>query len=77
MITTLEMWVFVEGDITTPHSKYFKEKVDYIIHTASITTSKTMIDYPVETIDSLVLGTKQMLELAKKNESKMIYLSSM
>lgn len=69
--------IFVEGDITTPYREYINEKVDYIIHTASVTTSKTMIDYPVETIDSLVLGTKQILELAKNNGSKMIYLSSM
>lgn len=54
-----------------------EEHVDYILHTASITNSKMMIEYPVEVIDIAVLGTKNVLELAKKNKSKVIYVSSM
>ncbi len=69
--------IFTIGDITDDFETYIKDKVDIIIHTASITTSKTMIDYPVETIDSVVLGTKQMLELAKNDNAQVVYLSSM
>ena len=68
---------FVEGDISDTYSDYIKNKVDIIIHTAAVTTSKIMVDYPVETIDSLVLGTKQMLEFAKNYNAKMLYVSSM
>lgn len=52
--------------------------IDYIIHGASPTKSKFFIDNPVETLDISVLGTKNMLECAKKNNIKsMVYLSSM
>lgn len=54
------------------------EDVDYIFHCASITTSKTMIEKPVETICTSVEGTKNILELAKNKKSKsVIYVSSM
>ena len=53
------------------------ENIDYIFHCASITTSKTMIEKPVETICTSVEGTKNILELAKNKKSKsVIYVSS-
>lgn len=44
-----------------------KEKIrpDYIIHCASVTSSKEMIEKPVETADGIVIGTKNILELCK------------
>ncbi len=52
--------------------------IDYIIHAASPTKSKFFIDNPVETLNTAILGTKNILELAKMNNvSSMIYLSSM
>lgn len=51
---------------------------DYIIHCAAPTKSSYMISNPVETVDSIVNGTRNMLELAKMYNSKsMVYLSSM
>lgn len=55
-----------------------REKIDYIIHGASPTNSKFFVTNPVETIDVAVLGTKKILELAKKNNiESMVYLSSL
>lgn len=55
-----------------------QEKVDYIIHGASPTKSKFFIEKPVETIDTIVMGTKNMLEIAKKLQVKsIVILSSM
>lgn len=52
--------------------------VDYIIHGASQTASKEFVQHAVETIDTAVSGTKNMLELARlKNARGFIYLSSM
>lgn len=52
--------------------------VDYIIHGASPTKSKFFTQNPVETLDISILGTKNMLEIAKNNSVKsMVYLSSM
>lgn len=52
------------GDVTKPLS--VDGKVDHIIHAASITSSKTMVSKPVETIETAVEGTKNLLELAKE-----------
>lgn len=55
-----------------------EEKIDYIIHTAAITRSKMLVDYPVESILTSIIGTKNVLELAKeKHVSSIVYLSSM
>lgn len=69
----LELYV---GDITEPID--YKGNVDYIFHTASVTTSKTMIEKPVETLNISCEGTKNILELARKKQTKgIVYLSSM
>lgn len=54
------------------------ESIDYIIHTASITTSKIIIEKPVDVIMTSLNGTKKLLDLARKNKGcKFLYLSSM
>lgn len=51
---------------------------DFLIHAASITTSKMMIEQPVETILTTVDGTKNMLDFAVRCKMKgVVYLSSM
>lgn len=53
-------------------------EVDYVIHTASITASKEMIENPQKVFDVAVSGTQKALQLAvQKNVKKLIYLSSM
>lgn len=44
--------------------------IDFIIHTASITSSLDFINYPVETIDTLINGTKKVLEFAHAHKVK-------
>ena len=52
--------------------------IDYIIHGASPTSSKDFIEHPVEVVQTAILGTMRMLELAKINSVKgFVYLSSM
>lgn len=52
--------------------------VDFIIHTANGTASKGFVENPVETIDAIVVGTKNVLEYAKEKSVKgIVYLSSM
>jgi len=54
------------------------EKYDYIIHTASPTSSKYFMTNPVEVLDINFQGTKNVLELAKfNNDSRVVCLSSM
>ena len=52
--------------------------IDYIIHTAAPTSSKFFKDNPVENIEAIVGGTKNVLEFAKAAGIKsMVYLSTM
>lgn len=54
------------------------ENIDYIIHGASQTASKCFVESPVETIKTSVIGTLNLLELAReKKVNGFIYLSSM
>ena len=63
-------------DVTSPYS--YAGDIDYIIHGASITSSKAFVDYPVETIFTAINGTKNLLELAKEKKVEgMVYLSSL
>lgn len=66
----------VKGDVLQPID--MTEDVDYIIHGASVTASKTFVTMPVETIQTALDGTINLLELAKKkNVKSMVYISSM
>ena len=54
------------------------DSIDYIIHGASITSSKMFVENPVETIMTSFMGIRNMLELGrKKNVRSMVFLSSM
>lgn len=66
----------VVGDITCPID--IKGAVDYIFHCASVTTSKIMVEQPVETLMTSIEGTKHILNLAKQKSCKsVVYVSSM
>lgn len=66
----------IQNDILNPIS--YDGEVDYIIHTASATSSRYFVNNPVETINIAINGTKNILEFAKKKKIKsMVYLSSL
>lgn len=55
-----------------------ERRVDYIIHTASTTSSKEFVEKPVETIYTAINGTRNVLEFAKnKKITAMVYISSL
>ncbi|MCM1523286.1 MAG: NAD(P)-dependent oxidoreductase [Ruminococcus sp.] len=65
-----------EGDINSGIS--YPGGVHYIIHGASVTSSKMMAERPVDVIMTAVGGTANVLEFArKKNAERTIFLSSM
>jgi UDP-glucuronate decarboxylase len=67
---------FIKGDVL--NIPQINEKIDFVIHGASITSSKDFINHAVETIDTAVNGTLNMLRFAKeKNVLGFVYLSSM
>lgn len=75
-LANLEM---IEGKIEVIKPSEFKHhQIDYIVHCASNTRSADMIKNPVEVLDCIVAGTKELLELARLKQVKsMVYLSSM
>lgn len=67
---------FVYQDIVEPI--LVNEGVNFIIHTANSTVSKYFITNPVETMDSIYTGSRNILEFAKdKKVQGLVYLSSM
>ena len=54
------------------------DKIDYIVHGASITSSRAFVENPVEVSHVASHGTENLLKLAKeKHIIRMVYLSSM
>ena len=54
------------------------EHIDFLVHAASVTTSRYLVESPVESFDVAINGTQRVLEFAKEKEvSKVIYISSM
>lgn len=67
---------YVPGDVTQPI--HYDGPVDYIIHTASVTASRTFVTQPVQTLMTAIDGTRNLLELAREKQVKgMVYVSSM
>ena len=61
-------------DVTTQFD--IDENIDYIIHAASPANPYFYANYPVDVIKANVLGSLNMLELAKEKKAKMIFVSS-
>lgn len=67
---------FIVGDVENIPA--INDDIDYIVHGANPTASNYFVEKPVETINTAVFGTINVLQLAKeKNVEGMVYLSSM
>lgn len=67
---------YICSDITELEAE--ARDIDYMIHGASITSSRSFSLEPVETIRTSVEGTRRMLEFARKNPVKgFVFLSTM
>lgn len=68
--------VYCVGDVTAPVE--YDGAVDHILHTASVTASKTFVTQPVETLTTAIDGTRNLLEFARQKKVRsMVYVSSM
>lgn len=65
---------FIYQDINSPLES---NNYDTIFHCASITTSKILIERPVDAWKTSFIGTYNVLELARIDNSDVIYISSM
>lgn len=58
-------------------SDFDSEETNYLFHCASVTTSRLFVERPVETIHAALFLTDEALRLARRKNSRMVYLSSM
>ncbi|MBR3225037.1 MAG: NAD-dependent epimerase/dehydratase family protein [Atopobiaceae bacterium] len=68
---------FVEWDAALGKTPRVEGDCDYVVHCASNTDSRLMVEKPVDTIDATVEGTRTMLELARSAGARMCFVSSM
>lgn len=67
---------YLVGDVREPLPS--GEPFDYIIHCASNTSSRMMVEKPVDTLEISAAGTMRILECAKESCAKsVVYVSSM
>ncbi len=69
--------VYIEGDLLKGKIDIL-ENIDYIIHGASITDSMEFVNRPIETINTGIIGTENVLYFSRKKQIRsFVYLSSM
>lgn len=67
---------YITGDVTTIPP--ITDKLDYIIHGAANTASKSFVDDPVGTMDCAIAGVKNLLDVARRQTlAGFVYLSTM
>ena len=65
---------FIRHDVTKPLP--LKKRVDYILHAAGIASPYYYRAFPLETLDVAIWGTRRMLELAQKDQARLLFFSS-
>lgn len=67
----------VKNDLSSDIPIMVSTPIDYIVHAGCPTSSEYMRSHPVETIQTIINGTRKVLELAKeRNVKSVVYLSS-
>jgi dTDP-glucose 4,6-dehydratase len=65
---------FIKHDIAKPLK--ISGRIDFILHFASPASPVDYMNYPLETLDAGSIGTKNLLELAKKKKAKFLLAST-
>ena len=67
---------YINHDVIKPLDKEIDCKLDFVIHAAGIASPYYYRAHPMETLDVATTGTKNMLELALKNNARFTFFSS-
>ncbi len=65
---------FTEHDVTRPFTA--DETFDGVLHMASPASPKDYMEHPIETLDAGSLGTRNMLEVARRNNARFLLTST-
>lgn len=71
-----KLFEFISCDINNTIEINNVEKIDYVIHLASNTHPKAYSTYPIETITTNVIGTKNLLDYAVEHNCKRFVFAS-
>jgi len=72
-----ENFHFYEGDVSKKLlEEVLKERYDFVFHLASRASPFEFEHYPLEIIDSNTIGTRNMLEIAKKSDARFLFTST-
>jgi nucleoside-diphosphate-sugar epimerase len=66
--------LFVEARMDTTIN--IQQKIDYLVHAASLTSPHDYHDHPIDTMLLNIIGNKHMLDLAVRNKSRYMFVSS-
>lgn len=67
---------YIQENLVSKEQKIFSYKFDYIIHAATYAQPKKILELPRQTVDLNINTLFTILEQAKKNNAKMLYISS-
>lgn len=65
---------FVRHDVIAPYKP--EGKVDFILHAAGIASPFYYRAYPLETLEVAITGTRNLLNLARENDARFLFMSS-
>lgn len=65
---------FIRHDVTAP--LHIDGSVDAVLHMASPASPKDYLEHPIETLDVGSMGTRNMLELARKHQARFLVTST-
>ncbi|MDH5747899.1 MAG: NAD-dependent epimerase/dehydratase family protein [Rhodospirillales bacterium] len=65
---------FLQHNVSQPLE--LDEKVDFVIHAAGIASPFYYRAYPLQTLEVATIGTRNMLELAQRNQARFTFFSS-
>ena len=65
---------FINHDVIKPFA--WEGPLDYVIHAAGIASPYYYRAFPLETLEVAITGTRNMLELAEKNDARFAFFSS-
>tara|TARA_B100000963_G_scaffold361895_1_gene400627 strand:+ start:2393 stop:3430 length:1038 start_codon:yes stop_codon:yes gene_type:complete len=67
-------FIFIKKDVSKKFS--FNKKIDIVIHAAGIASPFYYRKKPIETLEVAINGTRNCLDIARKNKAKFIFFSS-
>lgn len=73
---SFDNFISIKNDLNKSKNFTIQKKISKIIHTAALTNTDNCNQRPMKCFENNVNGTLKMLEFARKNDSKFIFLSS-